>query len=240
MPNLLPMIIMLHVGAGVVAVAAGAGALLWRKGGRRHVTAGRVFLGTMLFSAGAGALLGLSDADAYYITFHAGVLATTLIISGALSARAHAGSFGVPSIIPTIIPTIIIGGVNLANAAALLFAGVVATGQPEFLLFGFHAEDYFFLSAMAILAVIGDATLWFRRPLPERHRIARHLWRMGLGFFIAAGSAFTGPGAKVFPQEIRESGILSAPEFIILALIIFWLARTLFWNPPIKTGEARR
>ena len=51
---------------------------------------------------------------------------------------------------------------------------------------------------------------------------------MSFGFFIAAGSLFTGPGSKVFPELIRQTGILSAPEAIIALLMVFWLVRVLF------------
>ena len=50
---------------------------------------------------------------------------------------------------------------------------------------------------------------------------------MCIGFFIAAGSAFTGPGASAFPEAVRDSGILSLPELIIVLLMFLWLWKTL-------------
>jgi hypothetical protein len=126
---------------------------------------------------------------------------------------------------------------NLANLAGLLTAGTIALKSDAGQLFGFPAEDYFFLSLMALAGAIADVSLAFRKPLAERHRIARHLWRMCLGFFIAAGSAFTGPGAKAFPEALQDSGLLSLPEFLILAALIYWLIRTLFGK--VRSARAR-
>ena len=143
----------------------------------------------------------------------------TLIASGWLAAHGRSGK---PNRAAAII-----GGVNAVNMAALLSLGVYATRLDASAALGFPAENYFFLAGMAGLAVVADASLLVRRDVSDRHRIARHLWRMCFGFFIAAGSAFTGPGASAFPDWLRESGVLSAPELIIMILMIFWLVRTL-------------
>jgi len=219
MQNVLDLVTPAHIGLGVAAVLAGAVALAAAKGRPVHVGAGRVFAITMSCSAALGALLGLVKADSFYITFHAGILALTLILSGWLAARVRSGR---PS--PA---TAMIALVNAANAVGLIVAGWQAQTSPDGLLFGFPAEDYHVLAAMAVVAAAGDTSLLLRKMLSARHRIARHLWRMGLGFFIAAGSAFTGPGASAFPQAVRQSGVLALPELVIIALVLFWLAYTL-------------
>lgn len=208
-----------HVGSGAIAIAAGAIALGVRKGAAIHIGAGRLFAVAMIISSALGAVLGLVRADEFYITFHAGVLGVTLILSSWLTARARGTRLGRASLA--------VGIVNALNAAGLIAAGAYASSLPNGLLLGFHAADYFFLSGMAGVAALGDVSLLFRKALSDRRRIARHLWRMCLGFFIAAGSAFTGPGAKAFPEAVRDSGVLSAPELIIFVLMVFWLVRTL-------------
>lgn len=224
MQNLLDVVTPLHIGLGAAAVAAGAVALAAAKGRSIHVGAGRVFAVTMGGSATLGALLGLVKPESFYITFNAGVLALTLILSGWLSARMRSD--------PSSPAMIVIGLLNTANAAGLIVAGLQAKASPEGLLFGFGAADYFFLAGMAGVAATADASFLFRKTLSSRHRIARHLWRLGLGFFIAAGSAFTGPGAGAFPDPVRQSGMLALPELVIIALILFWLARTLLKRRP--------
>jgi hypothetical protein len=60
---------------------------------------------------------------------------------------------------------------------------------------------------------------------------------MCIGFFIAAGSAFTGPGASVFPDAVRNSGVLSLPELTIMLLMLFWLWKTLRQPRPLVVNQ---
>lgn len=207
-----------HIILGTIAVLAGAIAISARKGAITHINTGRLFAVTMILASGFGAVLGLLKWSSLYITFHAGILGVTLITSSWLTIRTRASQVNHLSLA--------VGITNFANTLALITAGFHANSLPEAIWLGFHASDYFFLSGMAGIAAIGDINLLFRKTLSKKHRLARHLWRMCLGFFIAAGSAFTGPGASVFPQSVQESGILSAPEVIIICLMLFWLLRT--------------
>ena len=208
-----------HVAPGVLAVAAGATALAAPKGHSVHIQAGRLFVIAMGLTSAVGAALGLVRVETFYITFHAGVLALCLLASGWLTARARSGARGPASAI--------VAAVNLINVGVLALIGLFSARSGESFR-GFPAEDYLFLAGMGLVAAAGDATLLWRSSLSDRHRIARHLWRMCLGFFIAAGSAFTGPGAGAFSEAVRRSGFLALPELAILLLMVFWLARTLF------------
>lgn len=211
---------MVHVGLGVAAVMAGAVAFIARKGARAHILAGRLFVASMALSCTLGAILGLVKFETLYITSHAGILAFTLVISGWITVRTHSRRMARAMRV--------IGVVNAMNAIALIVAGLRAQAMTDGVLFGFPAEDYFFLAAMAGLALVGDAKVLIGKDFSNRNRIARHLWRMCLGFFIAAGSAFTGPGANAFPEAIRHSGLLALPELIIITLMLFWLGNTYF------------
>ena len=218
-----------HVFLGGIAVLLGVVALAARKGAIVHVSAGRMFAVSMAVSSILGALLGLAKFETLYITFHAGILGVTLILSGWMTARRRlnpkGGWFAV------------IGVVNFLNVVGLVALGLHALSLPQTVLFGFQAADYLFLSILAGIAMIGDLWLFFCTELSRKHRIAQHLCRMCTGLFIAAGSAFTGPGATAFPEAIRTSGILSLPELIIISLMLFWLLRTLFWSP-VAAGRA--
>lgn len=216
-----PSLTLAHVLTGTIAIAAGAAALIARKGAQIHVKGGTVFVVAMGLSSLLGAVLGLMDAANFYITFHAGVLGVTLIASSWLTVRAKDGRLGWVN-----------GAVSLANllnGASLLTLGVLATQADSGRYLGFAAPSYFVLFAMTALAAVGDISLLFRKTLSRTQRIARHLWRMCLSFFIAAGSAFTGPGAEAFPDMIRESGLLALPELLILLALSFWLAHT-YWT----------
>jgi uncharacterized membrane protein len=219
----------LHVTTGTLAVLAGAAALAARKGRSVHILSGRIFAASMVVSSIMGAALGLLKADQFYITFHAGILSVTLITSSLLTLRAPRLNWFHR----------VVNGINAANFVALAAIGFHALSEPGGIAFGFAAEDYFFLGAMAVMATICDVSLLWRKPLRQNHRIARHLWRMCFGFFIAAGSAFTGPGASAFPDIIQNSGILSLPELAILLLMLFWLVRTLMRKPETVEAASR-
>lgn len=211
-----------HLALGAIAVVAGAIALAARKGGAQHIKLGRIFAYTMGFSSLLGAFLGLLNIESLYITFHAGILGCTLIASSWLTVKSGSQKLGWS--------TGIVGLINILNTAALFTLGYLALASPNTTFLSFHASDYFFLGSMAGLAAIGDVTLLFHKTLSVRYRISRHLWRMCLAFFIAAGSAFTGPGTKAFPDVVRNSGVLAIPELLIVTLMIFWLLRTFFWT----------
>jgi hypothetical protein len=209
-----------HILAGAIAVGMGALTFAARKGAASHVNAGRVFTASMGLSSLLGAALGLIKFETFYITFHAGVLGMTLVLSGWLLARMRTGQRSVVFVG--------IGAVNFLNTAGLIAAGFWALKGAEQVLYGFAAADYFFLAGIAGVAAVNDFGILLRKHLSDKHRIAQHLWRMCIGFFIAAGSAFTGPGAGIFPDALRDSGILSLPELAIILLMLFWLLRILF------------
>lgn len=213
-----------HITSGAIAVAAGTITFAVRKGARRHVNAGRIFTLAMGLSSCLGAILGLIKYETFYITFHAGILGMTLVMSGWLLARVRGGHRGAVFIF--------VACVNLLNTVGLVAAGSCALTLPDQMLRGFAATDYFFLGGMAGVALINDLIILACKTLSEKHRIAQHVWRMCLGFFIAAGSAFTGPGARAFPEVIRNSGVLSLPELTIIVLMLFWLCKILLAKGP--------
>ncbi len=220
-----------HVTLGTLAVIAGALALGSPKGHFVHVKAGRVFVWSMGTASLLGALLGALTYETYWITFHAGILGATLVTSGVLAVRIQTP--GAKRAFTAI------AGVNAVNTAALFGAGWYAATLPDARLFGFTATDYFFLFGMAAIALGGDLRMIFARQVSGKHRIAQHLLRMCIGFFIAAGSAFTGPGAAAFPEAVRNSGVLSLPEPTIMLLMLFWLWKTLRRNKERLVGAQR-
>ena len=215
-----------HVFSGTLAVLAGAIAALTRKGGSIHVRTGRAFVLLMTVSSLLGAVMGLIEFEQFFITFFAGLLGAYLVVSGWLTLN-RSKAYG--SLLDrTLIAT------NAITFLALITLGLQALGRPDGSMFGFAGESYLFLAVMSGGALIGDLIRLLRKSISRKHLIARHLWRMLLGFFIAAGSAFTGPGASVFPDAIQASGILSLPELIIFVLMIFYLVKILVFSktPP--------
>lgn len=211
-----------HVFSGTLAVLAGAIAALTRKGGSIHVRTGRAFVLLMTVSSLLGAAIGLIKFEQFFITFFAGLLGAYLVVSGWLTLN-RSSAFGL-LLDRTLTVT------NVTTFLALMYLGLQALGQPDGAIFGFAGENYLFLAIMSGGAMIGDLIRLLRKAVSRKHLIARHLWRMLLGFFIAAGSAFTGPGASIFPAAIQTSGVLSLPELIIFVLMIFYLVKILAFS----------
>ncbi|MGC2765629.1 MAG: hypothetical protein WB607_08990 [Candidatus Acidiferrum sp.] len=94
-----------------------------------------------------------------------------------------------------------------------------------------------FMGSVILLAGIGDLRMLVRGISGQR-RIARHLWRMCFGWFIATGSFFLGQ-QQVFPVWLRGSAVLLVPALLPLMLLIFWLIRVRFTNAYKKMSMPR-
>ena len=212
------LILVIHICAGTLGLLSGVAAVSFRKGSRRHRTAGNVFFGAMLVMGFSAAYLGNG---------FGGLFACYMVTTGWLTARRRGG------------------GTSLLDWAALAFAlafgiltlmkGVEVAQTPTRSLNGVPAGMFFFLGSIGLLAGAGDVRM-LARGVFGRRRIARHLWRMCFGLFIATGS-FLGQ-KRVFP-------LLGGPKIIFLAvaplvLMIFWLIRVRLKNvykaKPIPRG----
>lgn len=83
-----------------------------------------------------------------------------------------------------------------------------------------------FLGSVALLAAAGDVRMLVRGGVYGSQRVARHLWRMCFGLFIATGS---------FLAQKRVLAFLGGPKILILAvvplvLLVFWLIRVRVMN----------
>ena len=123
---------------------------------------------------------------------------------------------------------------TMTTRAILVAVGVIAR-QP-----GVPLVMYFFGSTIILLAAAGDLRMLVRGGISGTPRIARHLWRMCYGWFIATGSFFLGK-QEFFPASWRGSPLFLVPALLPLALLIFWLGRVLFTGtykkqPPASVG----
>jgi hypothetical protein len=222
------LVLSLHITAGGVGILSGTAALFFRKGSRLHRKAGNWFLVAILTMSTIGACVAPFLPDR--ISSVAGVLTFYLVITSWMTVRRKEGHAG-----------------NFEIGALLLALGIVANG----LVFGlrgastptgtldrepFQAAIAF--AAVAALAAAGDLRLILRGGISGAQRIARHLWRMCIALFIAAGSFFLGQ-PKVFPASVRGSFILFLPEIAVLGLLIYWLVRVRFTNgfKVVATGQ---
>ena len=103
----------------------------------------------------------------------------------------------------------------------------------------------FFMGSVCLLAAAGDVRMLLRCGVLGATRIARHLWRMCFGMFIAAGSFFMGPSNRplrllsaVGVGQHLSPALFSTSLYLILTvlpliLLIFWFFRVSFWKKGI-------
>ena len=93
---------------------------------------------------------------------------------------------------------------------------------------GFPAPAYYVLGGLIALAAALDLRVIRKGGVAGVPRIARHLWRMCVAFFIATSSLFFGQ-QDVLPQALRDTPILLLVlGFGPLAAMLYWLVRIRF------------
>ena len=209
-----PAIAFLHIGAGTVALLAGATALILRKGSRGHRTAGNAFFVSMLAMSALGASMAWVKPDIG--TTIMGALTFYVTATGWMTVirrEGHSGRFEIVAMLAA-----------LALAVSALAAGLEAAASVRGVKHGYPAAFYFIVAGIASLLAFGDFRVVARRGIAGAQRLRRHLWRMCLALFVAAGSLFLGQ-PMVFPEPIRGTGLLSVPVLLVIGTMVFWLIR---------------
>jgi hypothetical protein len=111
--------------------------------------------------------------------------------------------------------------------AALGYLGAfTALGRPGNQMEGVPAGMMFFLTTILLLAAIGDARMIRAGGIQGTRRLARHLWRMCFGLFIATGSFVSQLVRMTFMPEWTRS----LPVILLLAagplvVLLYWMWR---------------
>ena len=211
----LPLLI-LHITAGIVGLLSGAVAISFRKGSRRHALAGNVFVISMLSNASAATFLAYMKHQTN--NFFGGMLSFYMVSTAWATARRRDGETGILDWIGFLF-ALSIGVLTLMQGVQRATGRIpVDDGVPAFM--------GFFMGSVILLAALGDLRMLLRGITGPR-RIARHLWRMCFGWFIATGSFFMGQ-QQVFPVWLRGSPVLMVLAVLPLILLIFWLIRVRF------------
>jgi hypothetical protein len=203
----------------------------FRKGSLRHVQAGKVFVASMLIMAVGAVYLGIVKDQPSNIG--GGIITFYLIATGWLTARRSQGEISRMDWVALLIP-LTIGILTCVNGIAVLRSG--ATSQN-----GVPVGMSFFMGSICLLAAVGDVRMLLRGVFGVKH-IARRLWRMCFGLFIAAGSFFMGPSNRPLrllsavglgqhlPSALFSTGLYLFLTILPLVLLIFWLVRVRFTN----------
>lgn len=210
----------LHIGGGTVGLFSGTIALFSRKGGRLHRGAGNVFFVSMLVMAAFGGFLAVVMPDQMANLFGS-AFAAYLVATGWMTV--HRERAALPERIALAVALVLFApflllAFQLATGAAPLFKSAVPIRGPVEI-------AMYTIAVVLAFAVIGDARVVFTGGISGVPRIARHLWRMCLGLTMAAGSAFTNGLPRLLPGPMHVTAIYFVPQFIPMALMIFWLIR---------------
>jgi len=210
-------LLFLHIVSGTLGMLSGFVAVFLLKGSRRHAVAGNVFFASMLSLSASGVVLAIMKSQPGNIL--GGTLTFYLVATAWLAARRSEqgistfdwGAF------------LIVLGLTVFELAF----GTQAATSPSRVKYGYPAGPYFFMGSVALLACVGDIRMLLHGGISGAQRIARHLWRMCFGLFIAASSIFLAR-AHLFPALLRKTGALFFLSFLPLMLMIFWLFRVRF------------
>jgi Predicted membrane protein (DUF2306) len=211
-------ILIFHITGGVLAMLAGAAAMLFRKGSQRHRLAGDVFVLSMLCMATAGAYLGFMKHQTPNVL--GGMVTIYLVATAWAAGRRREEGLGILGW-GGFLFAFSIGILSVLHGAAKISGRAPDNGVP--------AGMDFFLGSILLLASAGDLRMLLRGSIAGIERVSRHLWRMCFGWFIATGSFFLGQ-QQVFPAAIRKTGLLIVPAVLPLILLVFWLVRVRFTN----------
>ena len=226
------LILAVHICGGTLGLASGAAALSFRKGSRWHVMAGKVFVASMLMMAMGATFLAIQKHESGNIV--GGILTFYLILTAWWTARHTNGGASKFGWVVVLIP-LTVGVLNwLAGIEKISSSGPSKDGVP--------AGMNLFLGLVMLLAAAGDVRMLLRGGVAGTTRIARHLWRMCFGLFIATGSFFLGPANRplrflssvglrqhVFRTLLRQEVLLFLAVLPLLFLV-FWLVRVYFTN----------
>ncbi len=204
-----------HFAAGLVSIVAGAIALSVIKGGRLHKQSGLVFTWAMVALGLTAAGIGTYEKIPSQV--FAGLLAAYLVFTAMTTVKP------LPGIGQRINVALMV--LAFAYAVASLYGGVTEWLDPAVEVVGRpRVVPPLVVGTVILLAAIGDLRAIRAGGLQGSRRLARHLWRMCFGLFIATGSFFLGQ-MKFIPEPVRIVPLLLVLAFAPILLLFYWMWR---------------
>ena len=204
-----------HISGATVGLGAGTVAMVVRKCGRLHRLSGDVFIFAMLAMSGVGAVAAPMIDDVGSAI--GGAMTFYLVITGWRAGRS----------------TQVKGGRFETAGVALLAAAVAAMlwlGYRRVILHDPAMADvpsiaFFVVAAIAALLAALDLKVILGPALSGPSRLGRHVWRMGLGLFVALMSGLAQPkvGGVLFHGPTLN--LQWIPVGALVIAIAYWLIR---------------
>lgn len=223
-------LLLVHICAGASGLLSGTAAISFRKGSPRHVLAGKVFVASMLVMGAAATYLAIVRNQPSNLV--GGILTVYLIGTAWLTARRRDEKTGRLDWLALLIP-LALGMLLWKNGFDALRS---ATGEK----YGVPGGMHLFMGSVCLLAAAGDVRMLVRGGILGTKRLARHLWRMCFGLFIASGSFFLGPSNRPLrllsnvglgqrlPRVLFSTTLYFILTVLPLVLLVFWLLRVRF------------
>ena len=204
-----------HFAGGLVSIVAGTIALSVTKGGRLHKQSGLVFTCAMLVLGLTAAGIGTYENRPGQV--FAGLIAAYMVFTAMTTVKP------LPGIGQRVDVALMV--LAFAYAAANLYAGVTEWLDPAVTVVGRpRVVPPLVGGTVILLAAIGDLRAIRAGGLRGSRRLARHLWRMCFGLFIATGSFFLGQ-MRFIPEPVRIVPLLLVLAFAPILFLFYWMWR---------------
>jgi len=204
-----------HLAAGLIAIVAGTIALAATKGGPLHKQSGLAFTWAMVVLGLTAAGIGTYESRPGQV--FAGLLAAYLVFTAMTTVKPMPGIGRRVNVALMVLAfgyavTSLYGGMH-----EWLDPTVPVVGRPR-------VVPPLVIGTVMLLASIGDLRSIRAGGLQGSRRLARHLWRMCFGLFVATGSFFLGQ-MKFVPEPVRIVPLLLVLAFAPLLFLVYWMWR---------------
>ncbi|MBT9598940.1 MAG: hypothetical protein IV094_23380 [Vitreoscilla sp.] len=201
-----------------MSIVAGTIALTVAKGGRLHKRSGLIFTLAMVVLGITAAGIGTYEGRPGQVL--GGLLAAYLVFSAMTTVKSWpriGRRFNVALMV-----------LAFAFAVAMLYGGVTEWLDPTVEVVGRpRVVPPLVVGTIMLLAAIGDLRAVRAGGLQGSRRLARHLWRMCFGLFVATGSFFLGQ-MPFIPEPVRNMPLLLVLAFAPILFLIYWMWRVRF------------
>jgi uncharacterized membrane protein len=205
----------LHFAAGLVSIVAGTIALSVAKGGQLHKQSGLIFTWAMIVLGLSAAAIGTYEKRPGQV--FAGLLAAYLVFSAMTTVKPMARIGQRFNVVLMVLA--------FGYAVSSLYGGMTEWLDPTVKVIGRpRVVPPLVVGSVILLAAIGDLRAIRAGGLRGSRRLARHLWRMCFGLFIATGSFFLGQ-MKFVPEPVRIVPLLLVLAFAPILFLIYWMWR---------------
>jgi hypothetical protein len=212
--GLVRLALVVHIGAGLLALVSGFAALFAPKGGWLHRRGGMLFVCAMIVMATMAAVVAAREGKA---ATGLGAPFTIYLVFTAMTAVRPVGWQPVRLAYGLMALALAVGVLDVAiGVDALRGTGMTKSGVP--------GPMVVFMGVVALAAGAGDLRMLRAGGLRGTKRIARHLWRMCFALFIASGSFFLGQ-ARTIPEPARIPALLWTLALAPLVALLYWMWR---------------